>query len=330
MNRESSNIFNPTAWRHWGVGVCLLCAFVILSSILASAQAGSSGVSDTASAHELDIRPKETSRQGVSTSDARAVMLSAASQIWRYFDADATINDSAGTKGRNTINGGVGINTFPEDASLDPMEVKLQGGPIVLYDRGPNDEYRVRLDIEGRRWNQLAYQFAHEFCHILCRYDRREHPNKWFEESLCEAASIFALLGMAEEWETDPPYEHWSDYSEFLQSYAEERIEQGEISVNGTASDSRDAFIDWFNANRAALSESATDRDRNSYAAVRLLRLLKESPEDWAAVTYLNVEPDLDDASFEEYLSAWRRHCPEERRAFVDRVAEEFGVEAAQ
>jgi hypothetical protein len=301
--RESTNIFKPIAWQFGERCILLLCAILMQSGVFVAAQDDSSGASDTASVHELDIRPIGASEQGVSTEDARVVMLSAASQIWRYFDADAL---------------------------LAPMEVKLQGGPIALYERGPNDEYRVRLDIEGRRWNQLAYQFAHEFCHILCRYDRREHPNKWFEESLCEAASIFALLGMAEEWETDPPYEHWSDYSEFLQSYAEERIERGRINVDSVEPDSRDAFVDWFDANRAALSESATDRDRNSVVAVRLLRLLKESPEDWASVTYLNVEPDLDDASFEEYLSAWRRHCPEERRAFVDRVAEEYGVEAAQ
>jgi hypothetical protein len=83
---------------------------------------------------------------------------------------------------------------------LAPIHVEPKGGPIVLYQRGPGGAYRVRLDTGSTYWCQYAFQFAHEFCHILCRYEETEKANKWFEESVCEAASLFALRRMAEVW----------------------------------------------------------------------------------------------------------------------------------
>jgi len=68
-------------------------------------------------------------------------------------------------------------------APVSPILVEAKGGPIVLFRRGKNDEIFVRLDTGGYLWAQYSYQFAHEFCHILCRYDQDKTGNKWFEET---------------------------------------------------------------------------------------------------------------------------------------------------
>ena len=70
---------------------------------------------------------------------------------------------------------------------------------------------------------QFAYQFSHEFCHIMSDYERlRENPNGWFHEAICELASVFTLRCMAERWSSCAPYPNWVEYSDSLLSYAED------------------------------------------------------------------------------------------------------------
>ena len=64
--------------------------------------------------------------------------------------------------------------------------------PIVLFKRGPRGGSSL-LNTSDRYWCQYAFQFAHEIGHILCRYKDGDSTNKWFEETLCETASLYAL-----------------------------------------------------------------------------------------------------------------------------------------
>ena len=127
--------------------------------------------------------------------DVRRVLQSTAEQFWPYFP----------------------------DRTLPPILVEPQGGPIVLFQRRPQGEYQVRLNTGNMLWAQHAFQFAHEFTHILCNYDATPHRNKWFEESLCELGSLFALRRMAEVWTVQPPYPNWKSYAKALGDYAGER-----------------------------------------------------------------------------------------------------------
>lgn len=78
--------------------------------------------------------------------------------------------------------------------------------PRVLYRKDPGDDYIVELTALGNHWSQYAYQFAHEFCHILTEYDRLHgSANQWFHETLCETASLFALKRMSDTWSVSPP-----------------------------------------------------------------------------------------------------------------------------
>ena len=97
--------------------------------------------------------------------------------------------------------------------------------PMTHYRSTPNEPICVQLTARDRRWAQFAYQFAHEFCHVLSDYERlRESQNGWFHEAICELASVFTLRRMAERWQTQSPYPHWGGYSGALASYSEDLL----------------------------------------------------------------------------------------------------------
>jgi hypothetical protein len=225
--------------------------------------------------------------------DVEKVLDSAAGELWRY---------------------------CPE-RKLPPIEVSPRGGPIVLFGRGKDGQIRVRLNTGERLWAQMAYQFAHEFCHILCEFDDKHAPTKWFEESLCETASLFALRRMAETWQKDPPYPNWRSYAPHLAEYAAERLKKAKPPAGKT-------FPQWYRDNAEALRANATDRDRNTVVAGALLPLLEADPQAWQSVSYLNKETFPGPYTFQDHLKAWRRLCPEKQKAFVSKVAAAFQIDA--
>lgn len=82
------------------------------------------------------------------------------------------------------------------------------------------------MSASNRLWAKYAYQFAHEYCHhqIFSNFINSYDQFGWFEESLCELASIHSLKYMAEEWRNNPPYSNWRSYSSSLDEYADEII----------------------------------------------------------------------------------------------------------
>lgn len=239
----------------------------------------------------LVIRIRKLKEWDASKPDIEKVLNSSASVLWRYFP------------GRK----------------LEPIEVEPQGGPITLFQRGPNGEIRVKLATGGTLWAQYSFQFAHELGHVLCGYDTDEHRNKWFEESLCELASLFALRRMAEVWAKEPPYPNWKSYAPHLQEYAEERIVKAKLPAGTT-------LAKWYEDNAVVLAGNAVDRGRNTTVACTLLPIFEAAPEKWEAVAWLNTEKLTKLHTFQDYLEAWRKNCPEKHRDFVDQIAKQFGV----
>lgn len=200
---------------------------------------------------------------------------------------------------------------------LAPILVGPTGGPTVWHQRGPNGEHQVRLDTGGTYWSQYVYQFAHEFCHILCRYDAREKANKWFEETLCETASLFALRRMAQEWSIRPPYPSWRDYSRSLWDYADERIRAHRLSADTSAAA-------WYRRHVEDLRRRPCARRLTGPLAVALLPLFERQPRHWAAVTWLNAGAREEPRSFADYLADWHENAPARHRPFIRRLARQF------
>ena len=74
-------------------------------------------------------------------SDIRAVLGSAARQLWRHFPG----------------------------YQVEPIVVtRARGGPTVFYPRNAQGEIVVKLDTERMFWCQYAYQFSYWFAKVLC------------------------------------------------------------------------------------------------------------------------------------------------------------------
>lgn len=267
----------------------LLVSLLLLAAPVAAGEEKAAGLPKETP--QLSIRVLGAEEWKCEVRDVEKVLYSAAGELWRY---------------------------FPE-RRLPPMEVSARGGPIVLFNRGPQGHIRVRLNTGERLWAQMAFQFAHEFGHILCEFDDKHAPTKWLEESLCETASLFALRRMARTWEKDPPYPNWRSFAPHLAEYAAERLKKAKLPEGKT-------FPQWYRENAEALRANATDRDRNTVLAGVLLPLLEAEPEAWEAVSYLNKETFPGPYTFQDHLKAWRRQCPEKHRAFVSKVAKTFEI----
>ena len=115
--------------------------------------------------------------------------------------------------------------------------------PMALDDCRP---YEIRLAARDSYWSQYIYQFSHELCHVLTGFDRyREHRHKWFEETLCELASLFTLYQLSETWATNPPSSR-PDYARFFREFAPHHATYARDLVERTDHPSGEQLPAWF------------------------------------------------------------------------------------
>lgn len=207
---------------------------------------------------------------------------------------------------------------FPA-AKLEPIQLQPNGGPIALFKRAKDGSIIVKLNTPGRLWAQYSFQFGHELCHIMCRFDDNDTGNLWFEESLCELSSLYTLRRMAEDWKTHPPYSNWKSYAPHLTEYAQKRIDDHPLPEGTT-------LARWYRDNADALRQNATSRQRNTVVATALLAMFEKEPSHWAAVGYLNQGKPRERQTFAG-LQNWHDQTPAEHRGFIRAVANQFELE---
>jgi hypothetical protein len=198
--------------------------------------------------------------------------------------------------------------------------------PITLFDHTADDRIAIGLNAKDTFWSQYAYQYSHEFLHALAGHSndwrkidlRGKKPNHWLEESLCEAASLFALRAMAKSWRENPPYPNWRDYSQSLHEYAEERIGTTRIAYPD------DDFTAWFRSEQPSLRDHSTQREKNNRIALLLLPLFENHPAGWESLTFANLGPPQPEASLEQHFTRWISHTPATLQPFVRQIARLF------
>jgi hypothetical protein len=211
--------------------------------------------------------------------------------------------------------------------------------PIRVYHREdfPQTDFlhdwRGRLHIglasEDPRWAQMAFQFGHEFCHALAQHSatakRGWHPpmhaNLWFEESLCEAASLFVLRALSAAWRTQPPDPQWRGTAAAFADYTVERLARPDHQLPADT-----AFPAWFREHEPALRENAALRARNVIIARQLLPLFEAEPAGWVAACYLNLGRRQQGKPLAQHFTEWQAASPAARRPFIGRVAEIFST----
>lgn len=208
---------------------------------------------------------------------------------------------------------------FPDDKLEPIVVVRGEKGPITLFDRNDRGEIVVRLDTHRTYWSQYAYQWAHELCHVLTGFRNDGRENKWFEESLCELASLFAMRRMSESWEHDPPYPNWKDYRHSLKDYVDKIIESREkIAAKDLES--------YYKKHRETLRKNSTERALNGTIALALLPLFEKEPSHWGSIRYLNVTPAKKDLSLKDYFAKWHKDAPQKHKPFILELSRIFGA----
>ena len=203
--------------------------------------------------------------------------------------------------------------------------------PLCAYSHDQKDRTVIFLTSQDTYWSQYAYQFSHEFCHLLAghaepyteQWKNEGKGTKWLEESLCEMASLFALRSMASSWKTQPPYPNWASYSDALKKYSDDLLDNPKRSLPpGTA------FVDWLATSLPEMQKNSTSRDKNAVVAKQLLPLFEKDPKGWQCVAFLNRTPPAqrETESLEQRLNSWHAACPNDLKPFVASLAKEFGI----
>lgn len=172
----------------------------------------------------------------------------------------------------------------------------------------------ILLSVEDRRWNQYAYQFAHEYCHFQIGGNVPQQL-RWFEESLCELASYFFLPRIGDLWKANPPYPNWKDYAENFRKYSlhdQQKATPFDLAFLGNPS------------TLVHLIQNEYDRSQNAYVAIKLLPVFEANPCLWSVVYLIKSIPE--NLTFSESLRCWRDRTPEGFRKNIGMIAQIFSI----
>lgn len=183
---------------------------------------------------------------------------------------------------------------------------------IWLHDDPPKTAWII-VDIGGRAWCQLAYQFGHELGHVLCnswqRTAKPQPPSQWLEESLVEAFSIRGLGLLATSWEQSPPFAGDNAYSAAIRQYRQNVIDNYSKAVDRA---SYTDLGDWLKKARGRLEKPGVGL--NPLEGPAVLAILAELERDRSCVAdmgALNRWPERTAVALEDYLNLWAASCSE-------------------
>jgi len=266
----------------------LLVLFMVLAAPIAAQK------KDSPAERQPPVYRVEAAGFEASERDIKAVCDSAAGELWRHL----------------------------KPYKLDAFVVKRgHKGPFFSFVKNSRGELEILLDTGKTYWSQYAYQFSHEFLHLLCGSAARDPRNLWFEETLAETSSLFVMRAMARSWKKKPPYPHWADYRDSLRQYVD-NIVVGRALVSEI---NRDGLGSFYRKRSGELEKNCCAREVNGAMAVVLLRYFEEKPERWEAVRWLNGSKSRKGQTFRQYLRTWLDAAPERHKAFIRKLAGLYG-----
>jgi len=209
------------------------------------------------------------------------------------------------------------LSRLPKKLDAPIVVTHTDSYPVVLYERGSKGEYQVHLHASEKNWHLYTYEFAHELCHILSNYEENTGPggskyNQWFEETLCETASLFTLKNLAATWKDSPPAPEWSATADKLNRFFDLLVSEGHRRLPAHS-----PLAAWLRDNEERLRHDPYQRQKNEVVANLLLPLFEANPEHWDTLVYLNLDPDDARNSLQDYLRNWYNNAPAEHRNFI-------------
>ncbi len=215
-----------------------------------------------------------------------------------------------------------GLIVYMRDAALDRVALPPSQGPrtIEVVNRGSggpsiwlsarNPGGAVIYVVTGAAaWSQLAYQFGHEFGHVLANSwqpgSEPALPSQWIEETAAEAFALEALSRIARRWSTRPPIRGNNGYGSALTEYRATLLRQYEEK-----SAPSDAIEAWVRANPVDPAPMAAGTAKWSPALiVAAQRLFATTPAAMADIAALNLWPERSRLEAGAYLDRWRDAC---------------------
>jgi len=195
-----------------------------------------------------------------------------------------------------------------------------QGYPFTQYREAGTGPFTSYLPVQGTLWNQYAYQFSHEFCHILSDCEKlSKKKNQWFHETVCEMASLFTLRSMSKEWAYKAPCSNWMSYASSLWDYAEESIRKVSPKLLRP-----EELQQWLSENEDYLLDHNNDKDKNLIVAVALLEIFEKIPGGWNTIARF---PNSDER-FEQYLRVWQSMVDDADKVIINRILSKLGFAA--
>ena len=196
-------------------------------------------------------------------------------------------------------------------------------GPVTFYRTffgGDSDEYKIGLKVTGNFWDQMSYQFGHEFCHIMHNHDAMKNSqNYWFNEAICELANVWVLFEMGETWSDRAPYGNWVRYRQNLTNYARNLINSAESQYEGTGAE----WLERWEDSMRNKTPDAFTYPRVSQLSYKFLDIFQDNPEAWNAIRQMPAS----NSEMSEYMKEWYQDVDTEDKEFVEAIADEMGIE---
>ena len=201
---------------------------------------------------------------------------------------------------------------------------------VVHWDKNPETRrgvggptsYTIWLSAKDTYWAQYSYQFAHELCHVVADYEQRfQKPNQWFEESVCETASLFTLRSMGVAWTEYPPYPDWAPYGRSLSEYVD-------AAAAKVAEETPDdvAWEEWMRRHEELSRADPYERMGNRIIALRMLPLFEDDPKGWNAIRRLPAS----EARIGAFLAQWEEVADPRDREFIQRIEGTLRLQTTQ
>ena len=125
--------------------------------------------------------------------------------------------------------------------------------------------------------------------------------HQWFEESLCECASIAVLDRISLDWKKSQMMAYSPDYGDSVASYI---TGVKDSAINQIKNQTQ--FVEWLSGHIDDLESSSMLRDLNRVVALYMYNsLLESNPNNWVSITTINTWNCFSNENFNEFQDSW-------------------------
>lgn len=142
--------------------------------------------------------------------------------------------------------------------------------------------HQIYLNIQENYWCQWIYQFAHEYCHHLIngKFTGETTGLTWFEESICELASMFQLSLFYSSW-SQSHEEYQTHYAPSLRDYLDALLSENPRLLSSAS------HPGWLQSWDSTLSGPESHQDYYNVIATKMFPLFVEHPYLWKIILHL-------------------------------------------